>query len=105
MAELAELHKKIERELAVGKEEDIAIIKLVEDLMEYGYHSRASDVHVDPELDRVRIRLRVDGVLQDAFVFPKKIQQEIITRIKVLSGLRTDEHQAAQDGRFRAAVA
>ena len=69
----------------VKREEDIAIIKLVEDLMEYGYHSRASDVHVDPELDRVRIRLRVDGVLQDAFVFPKKFSREIITRIKVLS--------------------
>ncbi|MBI5079512.1 type II/IV secretion system protein [Candidatus Wolfebacteria bacterium] len=104
MAELVELRKKIEHELAVGKGEDIAIIKLVEDLMEYGYHSRASDVHVDPELDKVRIRFRIDGVLQDVFVFPKKIQQEIITRIKVLSGLRTDEHQAAQDGRFRAAV-
>lgn len=90
---------KIEKELQRGSE--ISIIDLVDSLIEYAYNSRASDIHVDPEEKRVRVRLRVDGILSDAFLFPKDIQSEVITRIKVLSGLRTDEHQAAQDGRFR----
>jgi type IV pilus assembly protein PilB len=47
------------------------------------------------------VRFRVDGVLQEVFALPKKIHSEVISRIKILSGLRTDEHQAAQDGRFR----
>ena len=50
------------------------------------------------------MRLRIDGVLRDSFIFPKELQPEIIARIKVLSGLRTDEHQMAQDGRFRTTV-
>ncbi|HDH31331.1 MAG TPA: hypothetical protein ENH26_00995, partial [Candidatus Wolfebacteria bacterium] len=61
----------------------------------------ASDVHIQPFEDEIKVRLRIDGILHDIFVLPKKIQSEIITRIKVLASLRTDEHQAAQDGRFR----
>ncbi|MBI2075579.1 MAG: type II/IV secretion system protein [Candidatus Harrisonbacteria bacterium] len=93
----------IEEELA-GDVAKISIIKLVDLLMEYAYFARASDVHIEPESGRIRVRLRIDGVMHDAFVFPKELQSEIITRIKVLSGLRTDEHQAAQDGRFKAPV-
>ena len=51
------------------------------------------------------MRFRIDGVLHDNFVFPKESQSEIITRIKILSGMRTDEHQAAQDGRFKVTIA
>lgn len=79
----------------------LSIINLVDSLIAHAYTARASDIHIDPEDQRVRVRLRVDGVLHDTFIFPKEIQSEVITRIKVLSGLRTDEHQAAQDGRFR----
>jgi len=82
-------------------DDGISIIALVDALLEHAYNSRASDIHIDPEEKRLRIRLRIDGVLHDSFIFPKEIQSEVITRIKVLSGLRTDEHQAAQDGRFR----
>lgn len=93
----------VEKELA-KKPGDVSIIQLINDLMEHAYFMRASDVHIDPEVDRVRVRLRIDGILHDTFIFPREIQSEIITRIKVLSGLRTDEHQAAQDGRFKAKV-
>jgi len=92
----------VEKELKKGS--SLSIISLVDGMIEHAYNARASDIHVDPEEQRVRIRLRVDGVLHDTFVFPKDIQSEVVTRIKVLSGLRTDEHQAAQDGRFRAAI-
>lgn len=90
----------VEQELKRGTEE-LSIIDLVDALLETAYNLRASDIHIDPEEKRLRVRLRIDGVLHDSFIFPKDIQSEVITRIKVLSGLRTDEHQAAQDGRFR----
>ncbi len=93
------LKTKVEDELQKGSE--ISIINLINSLIEHAYDSRASDIHIDPEEKKVRVRLRIDGVLHDSFIFPEEIHSEIITRIKVLSGLRTDEHQAAQDGRFR----
>ena len=89
----------VEQEISKGAE--LSIIDLVDGLVEHAHTARASDVHIEPEEKRVRVRLRIDGVLHDSFVLPKEIHSEIITRIKVLSGLRTDEHQAAQDGRFR----
>lgn len=90
---------KAAAELKKGK--NVSIITLVNAIVEDAYHAHASDIHIDPEEQSVRARFRIDGVLHDVFVLPKEIQQEVITRIKVLSGLRTDEHQAAQDGRFR----
>src|SRR3989344_2171267 len=94
--------KEVEQEL--GKGASLSIINLVDSLVIYAYKARASDIHVDPEENRVRVRLRIDGVLHETFIFPKEIQSEVVTRIKVLSALRTDEHQAAQDGRFRLPV-
>lgn len=79
---------------------DISVINLIDDLMEYAYLARASDIHLEPVEDKLIARLRIDGMLHDIFSFPKSIYSGIITRIKVLSGMRTDEHQAAQDGRF-----
>ncbi len=89
----------IEEELAQGAK--ISIISLVDLLIENAYKARASDIHIDPSQDKVRIRVRIDGVLQDSYVFPANIHGEIIARIKILSKLRTDEHQATQDGRLR----
>lgn len=86
-------------------EAEISIIKLVDDMMAYGYAARASDVHLEPYEDRLVARMRIDGILNDVFVFPKNLHSGIITRIKVLGGMRTDEHQAAQDGRFRMSIA
>lgn len=90
---------RIEKALVGG--DDLSIIALVHDLVSYGFFSRSSDIHINPEEEWIKIRLRIDGVMHSLFDFPKKIQSEIITRIKVLSGLRTDEHQAPQDGRFK----
>lgn len=90
----------IEKELAAPANE-ISIIKLVDSIVDYAYESRASDIHIDPAEKKVDIRIRVDGVMHLAFTLPKEIQSEVITRLKVLSGLRTDEHQIAQDGRFK----
>ncbi|MGD0977236.1 MAG: ATPase, T2SS/T4P/T4SS family [Minisyncoccia bacterium] len=87
--------------LLMNPENEIPIISLVDRLMEYAFLARASDIHIEPLEDKVVLRLRVDGILHDVFAIPKSIQSGVITRIKVLTGMRTDEHQAAQDGRFK----
>src|SRR5262245_2139891 len=78
-----------------------SIIDLVVDLIKHAQELRPSDIHIDPQQENLRIRLRIDGVMQELQNVSKAIHPEIISRIKILSGLRTDEHQAAQDGRFR----
>jgi type II secretory ATPase GspE/PulE/Tfp pilus assembly ATPase PilB-like protein len=93
------IENKVKKELEqVG---NISIISLVDALIEDAHSMRASDIHIDPHEKDIQVRMRIDGVLQDAYSFPKEIQSEVVTRIKVLAGLRTDEHQTPQDGRFR----
>ena len=89
----------MERELQTGSIS--SVINLVDFLLEEAHAAKASDIHFDPQPDKIRVRFRVDGVLIDKYGLPKGIQSEIISRVKILAGLRTDEHQAAQDGRFR----
>ena len=98
------LKEKIDKILS-APESEISIITLADSLMEYAFLARASDIHLEPFEGKFLVRLRIDGILHDIFNFPKGIQSGIITRIKVLGGMRTDEHQAAQDGRFRIAIA
>ena len=81
--------------------DDLSIIDLIQDLIESAYESRASDIHIDPQEDRVGVSFRVDGIVKDICSFSKKLHPSIISRLKVLSGLRTDEHQASQDGRIK----
>ncbi|MCR4334186.1 MAG: GspE/PulE family protein [Patescibacteria group bacterium] len=90
---------KVEAELAKGR--NISIIDLVQNLIEHAYEINASDVHIDPVEEEILVRLRIDGVLISSFTLPKIIHSEIISRIKVLAGLRTDVHHTPQDGRFR----
>jgi type IV pilus assembly protein PilB len=79
----------------------VPIVSLVEAILEHAYHERASDIHIEPRDTHVLVRLRIDGMLRDAHTVPSRILAEVISRIKVLSNLRTDEHHAAQDGRFK----
>ncbi len=90
----------LEEELTRGSA-DISIVNLLNCLVTKAHTLNASDIHLDPTREGVRVRFRLDGVLKDFNPLPKDIHQEVISRIKVLASLRTDEHQAAQDGRFR----
>lgn len=98
-----DLKKNIRAKLAAEVQDGAAtsIVNLVNHLIELAHGLKASDIHIDPQQKDVRIRLRIDGALQDEVPLPKVIQPEVISRIKILAGLRTDEHQVAQDGRFR----
>ena len=79
----------------------ISIIALVNGILNEAHMLGASDIHIDPVVHAVKVRLRVDGVLQEVHEFSKQFHTEVISRIKVLANLRTDEHAASQDGRFR----
>lgn len=98
-----EQHKQ-QKQLVELLREELSIIAIVDKLILDAQGDRASDIHIDPREKEVRVRLRIDGVLHDRFTCAKNMHNEIISRIKVLAGLRTDEHQAAQDGRFRVAI-
>lgn len=79
---------------------DLPIIKVVSVLINAAYQDRASDIHIEPEEKTSLIRFRIDGVLQDVLRVPGEIHERVISRIKVLSNLRTDEHLSAQDGKM-----
>lgn len=79
-------------------------IKMVDIILNYGYENRASDIHIEPGEEGTIIRYRIDGVLHDILNIPKEIHDFLIARIKILSRLRTDVHDAAQDGHFAFAV-
>jgi len=82
-------------------QDEAPIIKILEELIRTAYEDKASDIHIEPEEDLSLIRFRIDGVLQDVVNFPRKLHDRVITRIKVLSNLRTDEHLSAQDGKMQ----
>ena len=84
--------------------DSLPIAKIVDTLINSAYEDRASDIHIEPTESESLVRFRIDGVLQDVLLMPKKIHDRLITRIKVLSNLRTDEHMSAQDGKMRLAI-
>ncbi|MFA5828896.1 MAG: GspE/PulE family protein [Candidatus Gracilibacteria bacterium] len=88
------------KEAAFSDTQDSAVVKIVDLVLLDGYKKKASDIHVEPQYDHTLVRFRLDGVMHDIINIPKNIHDSIITRIKVLSQLRTDEHQAPQDGKF-----
>jgi type II secretory ATPase GspE/PulE/Tfp pilus assembly ATPase PilB-like protein len=91
--------KTFQSEVSLGR--DVSIINLIDSIIENAHERKVSDIHIDPLVENIRVRFRIDGVLQEVFEFSKRIHGEIIARVKVLSKLRSDEHQATQDGRFR----
>ncbi len=76
------------------------IAKIVSTILEYAVNSRSSDVHIEPQADRVRVRYRIDGILYDRLSLPKAVQEALVSRIKILSEMKIDEHRTPQDGRF-----
>lgn len=76
------------------------IAKIVSTILEYAVTSRSSDIHIEPLEDRVRVRYRIDGILYDKLSLPKNVQEAVISRIKILSEMKIDEHRTPQDGRF-----
>jgi type IV pilus assembly protein PilB len=80
---------------------DAPIQKVVDLIINYAYQDRASDIHIEPQEESSLVRFRIDGILHDVLNVPKKYHDQIVTRIKVLARLRTDEHLSPQDGKLR----
>ena len=76
------------------------IAKIVETILSFAVKARASDIHIEPQDDKTRVRYRIDGVLHEKLVLPKSVQDAVVSRIKVLSDLKIDEKRVPQDGRF-----
>jgi len=83
---------------------DAPVARIVSTILEYAVKSRASDVHIEPEETRTRIRYRIDGILQERLSLPKKVHDSVVSRIKILSNLKIDERRIPQDGRFKIEV-
>ncbi|MDL2362930.1 MAG: GspE/PulE family protein [Patescibacteria group bacterium] len=84
--------------------EDSPVAQTVNIIIEYGVKSGASDVHIEPREDFVVVRYRIDGLLREANKLPRKMLGSLVSRIKILSNLKIDEHRAPQDGRFKVEV-
>ncbi len=88
--------------------ESLSVIDFVNIIIEYAYTMKASDVHLEPSEEGCRLRFRIDGILRDVIdekAISLALHHEVISRIKVMSGLRTDAHFLPQDGRFRVRLA
>lgn len=81
--------------------EDSPIAQTVNLIIEYGVKSGASDIHIEPRENFVIIRYRIDGILREANKLPRKVLSSLVSRIKILSNLKIDEHRTPQDGRFK----
>jgi type IV pilus assembly protein PilB len=85
--------------------QDSPISRALSTILEYAVKSRASDVHIEPLEKSLKIRCRVDGVLREIMQLPKSIEPALVSRIKILSNLKIDEHRIPQDGQFAVKVA
>ena len=84
--------------------EEAPIVKIVATIVRYAVEGEASDVHVEHMKDKVRVRFRVDGVLNTSLVLPPHVHSAVVARIKVISNMRLDEKRKPQDGRFSARI-
>jgi len=84
--------------------EDAPVVKIVATIVRYAVEGEASDVHIEHMRDKVRVRFRVDGILNTSLVLPPQVHSAAVARIKVLSNMRLDEKRKPQDGRFSARI-
>jgi len=118
--EISKAIQETEEEVSIDKEElaadtsadkvesiisEAPVARAVNILIEYAIKSRASDIHIEPRENYVQIRYRIDGILHDTMTLPKALMSSIISRIKILSNLRIDEHRIPQDGRIKILMA
>ncbi len=93
-----------EKDFDVKVVEDTPITKIVAVLLRHATEGRASDVHIEPAADKVRVRFRVDGVLYTSLMLPIAVHNSVVARIKVLAKLKLDERRQPQDGSFSARI-
>jgi type IV pilus assembly protein PilB len=106
-AELAEAGSELQAEafrIQADGDDEGPVIRLVNLIIDTAYYMRASDIHVEPMADRVRVRYRVDGVCLEKDNIPKNMEAPLITRLKILSGMDIAEKRLPQDGRIKRVI-
>ncbi len=102
-----EIIKGLEKEKFDGKTQELdagvepPVIKLVNIMIMEAAKSHTSDIHIEPEPDTVRVRYRIDGVLHEEHILPKKLQNAVTSRIKILANMDISENRRPQDGKIR----
>jgi type IV pilus assembly protein PilB len=116
LSELATSEQDVELKSALDEEEDskkddnariiedAPVTKIVATILHYAVEGTASDIHIEHMGDRIRVRFRVDGVLNTSLVLPNKVHSAVVARIKILCNMRLDEKRKPQDGRFSATI-
>ncbi len=84
--------------------QDSPISKALSTILEYAAKNRASDIHIEPLKESLKIRCRIDGILREIMTLPKSTEPPLVSRIKILSNLKIDEHRIPQDGEFTVRV-
>ncbi|MEN6309716.1 MAG: ATPase, T2SS/T4P/T4SS family [Anaerohalosphaeraceae bacterium] len=95
------LQAEIRRAEMSGEEDDGPVIRLVNLIIDEAVRLRASDIHVEPMTDRVRVRYRIDGVCVERDNIPKNMQASVLARVKIMSGMDIGERRLPQDGRIK----
>ena len=84
--------------------EDAPVTKIVATILSYAAEGNASDIHIEPTAENIRVRFRVDGQLNTSLILPLQVHSAVVARIKILSNMRLDEKRKPQDGRFSAKI-
>ena len=99
--EFDKILKRLDSQSLNQEEQDETVVEMVDLLLKYSHQNKASDVHLEPYLEKVVVRFRIDGVMHKVLELPKNLHDKLLSRIKILAQIRTDEHRAAQDGKLR----
>ncbi len=84
--------------------DDAPVVKLVNSMIDFAIRAGSSDIHIEPMEDRVRVRIRIDGVMQEIMSNPVSAKEAITTRIKILGGMNIAEKRIPQDGRIQTEI-
>ncbi len=104
VADRVDDHPKVESKNPKGLQnlvQDAPITRALNAILDYAAQAKASDIHIEPREHELKIRYRIDGILQETMTLPKSIEPALISRIKILANLRIDEHRIPQDGQFQ----
>jgi general secretion pathway protein E len=101
---IAEIRKEITSSAAENPQESSGILKLIEIILKTSILARASDIHVEPTENNCIVRSRIDGMLNETFIFDKDIYPPLASRMKLLSNMDIAEKRKPQDGRFSATI-
>jgi type IV pilus assembly protein PilB len=95
-----EQSRKLETPLQLAVSEDAPVVKVVNLIVTQGLRDRASDIHIEPQEDRLRIRFRIDGALHDVISLPSTMAAAVVSRLKIMAGMNIVERQRSQDGQI-----